>query len=471
MTVGTNGQLGNTLTIGPNMTVNTHLANVGTNGLVVVNGGVFSASVETFVNPQGEINLTSPSATLSTPGAQLVNSGGLIHGTGQVLALVTNNSTGIVRASTGEHLVLDAGFANSGTMSLLGGEIDSLVPSINQNGGVITGRGSMLFHGLTNANTGTIALSAGLSDFTGTLTNNGTVIITGGGTATFYDAVANGINSQFRVSTNSTAVFLGNVTGLSAFTGNGIKDFEGSASAGPILTSGSSIVAGGSSLVADSIREVALNVIGSGKITPNGTSAGTSRVQSLTIDGTTDNWDGKLDLSNNAMIVDYTGASPIATIANQIKSAFHGGDWQGNGVTSSTANNFIAHPTALGYAEASAVGFTGSFLGQSTDSTSVLIRYVFSGDANLDGVVNALDFNAVAGNFGSGGKFWNDGDFNYDGMTGTADFMTLAQNFSQTLPAPALGSVVPEPAMTLVLWVLFPRRRRTPRGLTRIHRQ
>jgi hypothetical protein len=30
------------------------------------------------------------------------------------------------------------------------------------------------------------------------------------------------------------------------------------------------------------------------------------------------------------------------------------------------------------------------------------MRYVFTGDANLDGVVNALDFSALASNFDNG---------------------------------------------------------------------
>lgn len=55
----------------------------------------------------------------------------------------------------------------------------------------------------------------------------------------------------------------------------------------------------------------------------------------------------------------------------------------------------------LSYADASALGIT-NFLGQPGDSSSVLMRYVFTGDANLDGVVNALDFSALASNFDNG---------------------------------------------------------------------
>ena len=92
----------------------------------------------------------------------------------------------------------------------------------------------------------------------------------------------------------------------------------------------------------------------------------------------------------------------------------------------------------------------------------MLVRYTYSGDANLDGLVNALDFNALATNFGGGtGKFWNQGDFNYDGSANTLDFTALAQNFNQVLPAPALAALLPEPATLAPLaGLIFLRRRR-----------
>jgi hypothetical protein len=81
----------------------------------------------------------------------------------------------------------------------------------------------------------------------------------------------------------------------------------------------------------------------------------------------------------------------------------------------------------------------------------VLLRYTWSGDANLDGRVNALDFNAIATNFGGSGKFWSDGDMNFDGTVNTADFTALSQNFNLVLPAPLLGALVPEPGLVSVV--------------------
>ena len=92
---------------------------------------------------------------------------------------------------------------------------------------------------------------------------------------------------------------------------------------------------------------------------------------------------GGLNLTDNAMIVDYTGASPLASISSLIKNGtYNSGTGTFSGIISSTAiTNVSSHKTGLGYGEASALGVS-SFQGQSVDSTSILIRYTYLGDAN-----------------------------------------------------------------------------------------
>src|SRR5205823_4422036 len=68
--------------------------------------------------------------------------------------------------------------------------------------------------------------------------------------------------------------------------------------------------------------------------------------------------------------------------------------------------------------------------------TNIAELFVLTGDANHDGVVDTLDFNALATNFGGTGKSYSQGDFNYDGAVDTVDFSLLASNFGKTLPAP-----------------------------------
>jgi hypothetical protein len=69
------------------------------------------------------------------------------------------------------------------------------------------------------------------------------------------------------------------------------------------------------------------------------------------------------------------------------------------------------------------------------------------GDANFDGTVDVTDFNMLAADFNKSGQKWSTGDFNFDGVVNAEDFDALAANYgSVATPAPALGTLVPEPA-------------------------
>jgi uncharacterized delta-60 repeat protein len=77
----------------------------------------------------------------------------------------------------------------------------------------------------------------------------------------------------------------------------------------------------------------------------------------------------------------------------------------------------------------------------------VLDFFALAADANHDRVVDTLDFNALAGNFGQSGRTFSMGDFNYDGIVDTLDFNTLAAQFGKSLAPAAAPSVAP-PALT-----------------------
>jgi hypothetical protein len=83
-------------------------------------------------------------------------------------------------------------------------------------------------------------------------------------------------------------------------------------------------------------------------------------------------------------------------------------------------------------------------------------RVSLAGDANSDGVVNLLDLNALASNFGQSSQSFADGDFSGDGIVNIADFNALAQNFGSTYSAaPALGAIMPEPILTIPMIALI----------------
>jgi fibronectin-binding autotransporter adhesin len=304
--------------------------------------------------------------------------------------------------------------------------------------------------------------------YTGATTINGNALQIGAGTTTgsiVQNAVTDNGSLIFDRSDNTG--FSGNITGTgNIVANNGIE----SAGAGSLQLTGTNNISG-QLLVNNGTVQIDNNTTSVGAI--NGTSAGNlivnstlieaphganpptvSKLGSVTINGT-----GKLDIADNEMAIDYQpGNSPLSQIRGYIQNAYNSGAWNGNGLTSSKALaqvGTLPH-TALAYAEASSLGVvgTGTFDGAPVDDSTVIVKYALAGDANLDGKVNALDFNALASNFGQndGSNVWTTGDFNYDGVVGTSDFMLLSDDFngalptSASVPAPVLGSLVPEPA-------------------------
>jgi hypothetical protein len=75
--------------------------------------------------------------------------------------------------------------------------------------------------------------------------------------------------------------------------------------------------------------------------------------------------------------------------------------------------------------------------GKSLGRDYTMSFFSFQGDANHDRTINALDFNALASNFGQSNKGFAGGDFNLDGITNTADFTLLASRFNQFFDGPA----------------------------------
>jgi autotransporter-associated beta strand protein len=312
-------------------------------------------------------------------------------------------------------------------------------------------------------------------------------------------AISNGtisINDFSQLGTATTPIALGNSTGtlasgallvgiadqvttrgLTINNGGGSINYTGALTInGPIAGStgstGGLVKAGAGVLTTASIRIGGTLNIPTGTLVtkPDGTDAASNHVGALALAGGVGGWTSQLDLNNNGLIVDYTGAanSPLATVADQLKSGYALGTWAGSGIASGSAAavalNPTIHKTALGYAEASALGIS-TFAGQSVDDDAIVVRYTLQGDANLDGTVNALDFNAVASNFGSAAP-WNGGDFNYDGTVNAQDFTAIGQNFGLTVsPAPALGALVPEPVsattFAAICMASFRRRRRS----------
>jgi hypothetical protein len=157
-----------------------------------------------------------------------------------------------------------------------------------------------------------------------------------------------------------------------------------------------------------------------------------------------------LDVGPGALVLDYTGPSPVAEIRQHIVSGRGGtglgAPWTGAGITSSAAaTNNATDPEgwSVGYAENAALplGAYTSFRGQAIDDTAILIAYVRTSDANLDGAVNDDDVTIVGATYAPGASngSWALGDFDFNGFVNDDDVTLLGAFYEpQTaLAAPA----------------------------------
>jgi T5SS/PEP-CTERM-associated repeat protein len=187
--------------------------------------------------------------------------------------------------------------------------------------------------------------------------------------------------------------------------------------------------------VAGTFTTGTLSVVGGGlvQLSPADPTISVLQTKAISVDSSS-----KLDLSNNKAIVDYTSPtpSPADSIRQQIRTAYNNGAWNGQGITTNTGD-----PThGLGYADNSVLGLS-SFGGISVDSSSVLIKYTYLGDSNLDGQVDLRDLYALASNYKTTGKLWTSGDFNYDGSVDVKDLTLLARNWQAGVGSPLAESL------------------------------
>jgi len=206
------------------------------------------------------------------------------------------------------------------------------------------------------------------------------------------------------------------------------------------------------------------------------TAVGTSKVNSLAIDT-----GARLDLTNNSLVLDYGSGIGGSAIVAQLRGWLNSTDGR---LYSSDAD--ATH--AIGYRDNADVSGAanpalGNFSGVTVDGSSVVMKFTYRGDTNVDGQVDINDLYNVASNYnpkhtGTAVSVWQKGDFNYDGWVDLADLSVLATNWQAGVGNPlgsGLGQIltslglpnvvaVPEPAtiglMGLGLTGLMARRRR-----------
>ena len=218
----------------------------------------------------------------------------------------------------------------------------------------------------------------------------------------------------------------------------------------PLVTDGVQLAARDASTPAKQIRT-------------NGSSTGTSKVNTLNILGSTGNWSTGLDLTNNKLIVQdaVTKAATIARLQNQAQY----GATHSAGIFTSAG---LPANMAIAVVDNAAAGLN-TFGGLPVNASSILVgARRLLGDANIDGQIDLTDLSTVLNNFGSSTTAWTSSNFDGQPTIDLTDLSYVLNNFGATNPNPSLGTgqiaAAPEPAslaIAIPAVLLAARKRRT----------
>jgi hypothetical protein len=281
-----------------------------------------------------------------------------------------------------------------------------------------------------NINNAGIFATTGAFLQTGNFTNSGSVIIAGPQTW------------------NPGCVFT-NTAGTATFNTD---------AGGPIAPVGYLLmnISGGAVSFGSSQHLAALNIMPGGTAQLASQNGGTPLVivtPSLNVSG------GTLDLTTNDLIVQSGSAAAVTAMVAQ---AYNGGQWNGFGITSTSAAASTNHLTALGvilnsnnYGTTALYGFNGFsaaplglFDGTIPNSTDILVKYTYYGDANLDGKVDGSDFSLLDNGYATHLTGWYNGDFNYDGVVNGSDYTLIDNAFNEQGASLATSVVNPAASAT-----------------------
>src|SRR5687768_3755545 len=148
-----------------------------------------------------------------------------------------------------------------------------------------------------------------------------------------------------------------------------------------------------------------------------------------------------LKLNDNDLLVDYTGTSVEGAIRQLVKN----GRASGFGITSTPGSP--DDDKLLAVADNANLNRT-AWLGVNIDATTVIGKYTYFGDANLDGKVTGDDYLNVDANLGTGDT-WLEGDFNMSGVTTGDDYLAIDANLGKGTSDPLAFAELKEQMIAL----------------------
>ncbi len=264
------------------------------------------------------------------------------------------------------------------------------------------------------------------------------------------DAVGGGSGND-TIAIDTTGVTAPGVNSLNFTTGAGANTLtvSGSATISAATTGTLAVTANNSAIVnlAASQTYNSLSINGTARINLLANGGRFIKTSALTIDAT-----AGLNLADNDLIFQSTAgtkAADLTTLFNLIKLGRAGGLWNGNEISSSAAASNPLHSTTLGVIvndNGSGSVIRSTLDGQSVDVNTVLVKYTYTGDADLDGDIDADDYAKIDGGFASHLSGYRNGDFNFSGGSPNSDDYFQIDRAFYNQGAALASAVTPPPA-------------------------
>lgn len=378
-------------------------------------------------------------------------------------------SGGTANTMTGNWFILANGTLNAATgtnLSIAGNIFDSLDATLN--GFTKAGAGSFTANGLIiNGNLNNIAGdfiltgAATLSSNVGTANiTGGNLNITGGTFGTTNGAFINGgalnVSGTGRHQGNTT-VTTGNLTNSANIVGtttvNGGTFTNSGTHTGNVTVGGGTFILNGGTVNSVVTVNTGTALFNGGRLSTLAVNGGTARM----VQGVPANAPARvlrmsalnlaggatptrsLDITNNSLVIDTANTAAGLAAHNlhnaQILNANNAFAWDQPGITSSVVPTDLGAniPTGIGLVWNNDGGggaiFYGDggalpqFQGQTVNENSILIKYTYIGDADLNGVVDSNDFGLFQFGFvGAPYTSWAFGDFDYNSVVDSNDF-------------------------------------------------
>jgi fibronectin-binding autotransporter adhesin len=285
-----------------------------------------------------------------------------------------------------------------------------------------------------------------------TLNLNGNNQTIGTITGAFGSSVTLGAGT-LTINAPTAATFAGVISGSGAV----IKSGVGTETLSGINTYGGGTVVSGGTLIAANTKAFA-----SGALTIHAAStvqfqpglSGRVLLSSLTLDGSSGNWAGLVDLTNDSLLVTPASSSTLPALLAQLQNQVVYG-------RSTATAGVIASDLLPGQ----------PLVVVQSGTTSVLVAPAMTGDANGDGSVDLNDLNLVLSDLGTSTNLWTGGNFDGAPTIDLTDLNDVLNSLGTSLASgSAVGEVTsaPEPASLSVLalgaGILMGRRRRSHRN-------